>query len=131
MTAITERSALELAAAIRRRTVTAREVVDAHIERHVQWAPRINALVAERFDRARAEAAAADERVVAANAATTLEELPPLLGVPFTVKESIALRGMPHSAGLLARRELRADRTAPVVQRLIDAGAIPLGVTNT
>ena len=57
--------------------------------------------------------------------------LPPLLGVPFTVKESIALRGMPNSAGLLLGAIYRADASAPVVQRLTDAGAIPLGVTNT
>jgi fatty acid amide hydrolase 2 len=72
----------------------------------------------------------------AASAATTGPDgepgaLPPLLGVPFTVKESIALHGMPNSAGLLARRAVRAEANAPVVQRLIDAGAIPLGVTNT
>jgi fatty acid amide hydrolase 2 len=59
------------------------------------------------------------------------EALPPLLGVPFTVKESIALAGMPHSAGLVARGEVRAEGNAPSVQGLIDAGAIPLGVTNT
>ncbi|HUO73671.1 MAG TPA: hypothetical protein VMU39_23070, partial [Solirubrobacteraceae bacterium] len=70
MTPIVERSALALAASIRRGELSAREVVDAHIARHQLWAPRINALVADRFDRARAEAAAADERVVAASAAT-------------------------------------------------------------
>ncbi len=53
-------------------------------------------------------------------------------GCPFTVKESIAVAGMPHSAGLIARaaaagRRERADRRAPA----IGAGAIPLGVTNT
>ncbi len=47
------------------------------------------------------------------------------------MKESVALQGMPHSAGLVARAELRAGRTAPAVQGLIDAGAIALGVTNT
>ena len=51
--------------------------------------------------------------------------------MPFTVKESIALRGMPQSTGLVMRRDFRATETAPPVQRLIDAGAIPLGVTNT
>ena len=128
MTAITERSAAELARAIRRGELSSREVVDAHIERHLEWGPRINALVAERFDQARTEASAADARVAAAS---ETESLPPLLGVPFTVKESIALKGMPQSAGLLARRELRAQASAPVVQRLTEAGAIPLGVTNT
>ena len=38
---------------------------------------------------------------------------------------------MPQSTGLVMRRDFRAVETAPPVQRLIDAGAIPLGVTNT
>jgi Asp-tRNA(Asn)/Glu-tRNA(Gln) amidotransferase A subunit family amidase len=125
---ITERSAVQLAAAIRNRELTATEVVEAHIERHQQVAPAINALAAERFELARAEAAAADDLI---RAATSTAELPPLLGVPFTVKESIALAGMPQSAGLVARKHVRsAINTAPV-KRLLKAGAIPLGVTNT
>jgi len=50
--------------------------------------------------------------------------------VPFTVKESIALAGMPQSAGVVARKDVRAQSTAPAVERLLGAGAIPLGVTN-
>ena len=128
MNPITARSALELADAIRHRELTATEVVDAHIERHERLAPRVNALAANRFALARREAIAADELVAAA---APEAELPPLLGVPFTVKESIALAGMPHSAGLVARKDHVAGETAPAAQRLIDAGAIPLGVTNT
>jgi fatty acid amide hydrolase 2 len=123
----TEAAAFELARAIRKRELSAREVVEAHIERHHEFGPRVNALVADRFDQARSEADDADDRIARAGR----RKLPPLLGVPFTVKESIALTGMPQSAGLLARRGYRASETAPVVQRLIDAGAIPLGVTNT
>lgn len=122
---ITTRSAVALAEAIRRRELTAVEVVHAHIELHRRFAPRINAIVAERFDAALDEAAAADARLASG------AELPPLLGVPFTVKETIAVKGMPQSAGLVARRDYRSPANAPTVQRLIDAGAIPLGVTNT
>jgi fatty acid amide hydrolase 2 len=128
MTGLTERPAIELASAIRNRAHSALEVVDAHIECHRRWAPLLGALVANRFKEARADALRADQRVLSA---ASPEELPPLLGVPFTVKESIALRGMPNSSGLVARRHVRAEQNAPVVQRLIEAGAIPLGVTNT
>ena len=128
MTALTERSASDLARAIREGEISAAEVVETHIERHVRCGPRVNALVAERFQAARSEAAAADRRVASAAPGTSL---PPLLGVPFTVKESIALAGMPNSAGLVARRDHRASASATAVQNLIDAGAIPLGVTNT
>lgn len=126
MRPVTERSALELARAIRRHEISATEVVDAHIARHQHVAPQINAIAADRFEQARRDALLVDERVRANEA-----ELPALLGVPFTVKESIALAGMPQSAGLVARRDYRSSITAPVVQRLIDAGAIPIGVTNT
>ncbi len=128
MTGLTERSAVQLAAAIRRGEVSATQVVQAHIDRHRAVAPRINAIVADRFAAALREAEAADQRVAAAGPDDTL---PLLTGVPFTVKESIALAGMPQSGGLVARREYRSPTSAPPVQRLIDAGAIPLGVTNT
>jgi fatty acid amide hydrolase 2 len=78
----------------------------------------------ERFDAARREADVADARIASGG-----DELP-LLGVPCTIKESFAVKGMPNCAGLLARRDHRAETTAPSVQRLIDAGAIPLGLTN-
>jgi fatty acid amide hydrolase 2 len=129
MPAITERSAIDLAGAIRRRELTSTAVVEAHIAQIARLAPRINAVVADRFEQARREAGAADRRV--ALAADGDGGLPALLGVPFTVKETIALAGMPNSAGLVARRSHRALRSAPAVQRLVDAGAIPVGVTNT
>ena len=88
MAAITERSATELAGAIRRRELSAVEVVEAHIALLSRAGARVNALAADRFAAARAEAAAADRRVADAGPD---ERLPPLLGVPFTVKESIAL----------------------------------------
>ena len=85
----------------------------------------MNALAAERFDAALEEADAADERVRAGG------ELPPLLGVPCTIKESFAVAGMPNAAGLVGRRGVRAETDAPAVARLRAAGAIPIGVTNT
>ncbi len=122
---ITDRSAVALARAIRRRELSAVEVVRAHVELHRRFATRINAVIADRYELALEDAAAADERVASG------AELPSLLGVPFTVKETIAVSGMPQSAGLVARRQYRAAANAPTVQRLLEAGAIPLGVTNT
>jgi fatty acid amide hydrolase 2 len=102
--------------------------VEAHIELHERVKTSVNAIAAERFGAAREEAAAADGAIAGAGPEDTLA---PLLGVPFTVKESIAVRGMPSSAGLAARRDYRSAEHAPTVQRLVDAGAIPIGVTNT
>jgi fatty acid amide hydrolase 2 len=121
----TRRSALALAAAIRTGELSAVDVVEQHIAVLERIADR-NALAAERFDLARAEARAADERI--ASGAT---DLPPLLGVPATVKELIAVEGMPHTGGFPHRRRFREPADAPVVQRLRAAGAIVLGVGNT
>ena len=125
---LTERSATDLARAIRIGETSSREVVEAHIERLQRMHARINAVVVDRFDAARAEADAADARVAAA---ADPDELPPFLGVPCTIKESIAMAGMPNCAGLVSRHEYRSTTNAPTVQRMIDAGAIPLGLTNT
>ena len=125
--ALTLRSATELARAIRAKEVSAREVVQAHVDRLHARQPRTNALARDRFADALNEADAADARI----AASAGKDLPPFLGVPCTVKESIAVQGMPNCAGLVALKDRRADTNAPAVQRLVDAGFIPLGVTNT
>jgi fatty acid amide hydrolase 2 len=126
----TQRSAVQLARAIRAGETTAEQVVYEHCVRLHEAQPRTNALTLDRFDEAMADARAADERVARARQAGTLDDLPPLLGVPCTVKESIAYAGLPQTAGLVSRRDHRAEATAPTVQRVLDAGAIPLGVTN-
>lgn len=126
--ALTQRSASSLARAIRARETTAREVVEAHIDLLERVNPFVNAVVADRYEQARDEADAADALVAAAAPGETL---PALLGVPFTVKESIAVEGMPNAAGVVARSKLRSTHSAPVVRRMTAAGAIPLGVTNT
>jgi len=124
---LTERSAVDLARAIRTREMTSREVVEAHIEQLERTHARINAVVFDRYDAARADADDADARI---RASDDPDALPPFLGVPCTIKESIATAGMPNCAGLVSRSAWRATENAPTVQRMIDAGAIPLGVTN-
>ena len=69
---------------------------------------------------------AADERVAAGES-----DLPPLLGVPATIKELIAVDGMPHTGGFPHRRKFRETADAPAVARLRDAGAVVLGFGNT
>ncbi|KAH7986550.1 hypothetical protein HPB52_024874 [Rhipicephalus sanguineus] len=54
----------------------------------------------------------------------------PLLGLPFTSKNSIAIRGMRHDAGSLYWHGRRAEEDAPSVASLRRAGAIPLALTN-
>jgi allophanate hydrolase len=53
----------------------------------------------------------------------------PLYGIPFVIKDNIDLAGVPTTAGCPAY-SYTPQRSATVVQKLIDAGAIPLGKTN-
>src|SRR4051812_28411590 len=122
---IIERSATDLARAIREGELTSREVVEAHIA-DARWLnPSLKAIAADRFEAALADADAADELQ------RDGRDLPPFHGVPCTIKESFAVEGMPNAAGLVHRAELRAEADAPAVARLRAAGAIPIGVTNT
>jgi fatty acid amide hydrolase 2 len=125
---LTERSAVDLARAIRGGETSSREVVEAHIERLERTHARLNAVVVDRYDAARQDADEADELV---RTTSDPDALPPFHGVPCTIKESIAMKGMPNCAGLVSRSAWRAPENAPTVQRMIDSGAIPLGVTNT
>ena len=127
MLSLLQASATQLAARMRRGEIDPIDVVEAHIRRVQQVNPVLNALVADRFDQARAEARAAGRRI---RLAADGEVLPPLLGVPCTVKEFVAVQGMPWTAGIVARRGRLAGGDATVVQRLRAAGAIVLGVTN-
>lgn len=122
-------SARALAAAIRDGRTTSVAVVHAHVERLCD-AAALNALAADRFEAALAEAEEADH-LISGTLASERAFLPPLLGVPCTVKESIALAGMPNCAGVVHRRSFLAERSATVAARVVEAGAIPLGVTNT
>ena len=53
----------------------------------------------------------------------------PLYGIPFAIKDNIDLAGVPTTAAC-PEFAYTPDKSATVVQRLIDAGAIPVGKTN-
>lgn len=125
---LTELSATGLARLIRSGAVSAREVLESHFARLAHTEPRVHGIVSWRQTDAREAADAADARIAAA---APDEPLPPLLGVPCTIKESIGVAGMPHTAGFRPVQGRTAEQHAPAVRRLVEAGAIPVGVTNT
>jgi fatty acid amide hydrolase 2 len=118
-------SALDMARAIRDGHLTSADAVERCIQAIDQVNPVINALVCDRYDAARREARAADE---ARQAGATMG---PLHGVPCTIKESFRVVGMPNTTGLTRRIGIVSDDDAVTVTRLRQAGAIPVGVSNT
>ena len=117
--------ATELSALIRRRAVSPVEVVDAAIAQAERCEPRLNALALPLFDGAR-EAAREAEQAVMSGEATG-----PLHGIPFTIKDMVAMRGLRQGYGSLMHADTVATEDAPVVTRLRAAGGIALGKTTT
>lgn len=87
-------------------------------------------MVENRYDEAMKEAQRAD-KIIAETSVIYVIQNYPLLGVPFTVKESIAVKGLSHGTASKPRAGVKADKDAVVVERLKAAGAIPLLVSTT
>ena len=92
-------SAMELAAAVRSRTVSALELTDAAISRIETRDRAINAVVVRDFDRGRDQARQVD-------LALAKGDRLPLGGVPMTVKECYNVAGLPTTFGFRIREEL-------------------------
>lgn len=117
--------ATAIAEAVRTGSLSAVDVLAAARTRAQSPAGRaMNAFITEDWDRAARAAAAVDRRRSAG------EELGPLAGVPFSVKDVIAVAGLPITGASKAFADLLATTTAPAVQRLLDADAILIGKTN-
>jgi len=115
----------EITAAVRRREVAARELVERALARTEAANPELNAVVALRVDAALEEADALDGRIARG------EDPGPLAGVPFLVKDIEDLAGLPTTHGsLLFAQAAPAERDGLVPRRLRAAGAIPVGKTN-
>ena len=118
---MTERSALQTAAAIHAGENTALAECEAAIARIEARDADLNAVVVRDFDRAREAARAIDAGP---------KEDKPLLGVPMTVKESFDVVGLPTTWGFEEHRNYVPAVDAVAVRRLKRAGAVILGKTN-
>lgn len=126
-TDITGLSARDLARLIRRREVSAVEATEAVLAR-IEDRADLNAFITVCADEARAEARAADDRVRAAEDPDTL---PPLLGVPYSVKDLTLTRGVRTTMGSAIFRDFVPAEDAVAVARARAAGAVLVGKTTT
>lgn len=119
------RSATELTAAIRRREISSRELLEIYLARVDKFNPALNSVVTLDVERARARAAEADQALARG------ESWGPLHGLPITVKDTFETAGLRTTAGspTLANHVPATD--AETVKRLRGAGAVIFGKTNT
>jgi len=118
-------SALEAAAAVRSRQVSATELVEHYLDRIDRLDDQLGAFVTLTEQAAREQAAEADRAVFAG------EPLPPLHGVPTAIKDLNQTLGVPTKMGSRTMLDNVPTFDDHVVQLLRRAGTISLGKTAT
>ena len=128
------RSASELTKEIKSGSISCSRVIEAYLDRIQDTNHIINAIVDVRRDEALERARQLDEEIRIARSKTEIQgesvlDLP-LLGVPVTVKNSIAVKGAVQDSGLWRARDRRAQNDSIPVAQLKEAGAIVIGISN-
>jgi amidase len=113
-----------LIAALDAGEVSARELLDAHLDRIAHLDGAINSVVTLEPDRARTEAAAIDD------ARANGHDVGPLAGVPITIKDAIATEGIRSTGGATELRDFVPTEDATVVDTVRRAGAVVFAKTN-
>ena len=118
------RSAKDLATAIRRKKISAVELLELYVRRMEQYNPKINAIVVTDLDTARTRARAADRALAKGRVSG------PLHGVPMTIKESFDVAGLPTTWGVPELKGNVAKKNALLVDRMLATGVTLFGKTN-
>jgi amidase len=118
------RPATELAGMLRAREISARELLDAHLDRIERLDPSVNAVVTLDVDGARVAADAADAALAAG------EDVGPLHGLPVAHKDTHATGGMRTTWGSPLHTDTVPLRDELIVARYKAAGAVRVGKTN-
>ena len=122
--AVPTSSLTTLIAALQARDVSARELLELHLDRIERLDGPINSVITTEATRARAEAAAIDEARAAG------QHLGPLAGVPASIKDAIATAGIRSTGGAVELSEHVPIEDATVVGTVRDAGAVIFAKTN-
>jgi amidase len=117
-------SAQAMLDALQVRQISATELLEQHLERIARYNPTLNAIVTPNEEQARRRAAEAD------SAYEDGRVLGPLHGLPLTIKDTIEVAGLRTTAGVTELAEHVSQESAPVAQRVLEAGAVLLGKTN-
>ncbi len=118
-------SAIELVSRMRRKQVSAREVMDAHLAQIEAVNPKVNAIVTLVADRAMADAARADDHLARGGPLGVLH------GLPVAHKDLVDTAGIRTTRGSPFYRDHVPTSDALIVTRIRAAGAVTVGKTNT
>jgi amidase len=118
--------ATDLAARIRSKELSAREVMTAHLEQIARVNPTVNAIVTQIPDESALALADAADRALANG-----EEVGPLHGLPIAHKDLVPTKGMRTTFGSPLHADFVPDFDALIVERLKQGGALTIGKTNT
>src|ERR1700680_733632 len=124
VTSLHDLSAVDLMAGFRARQFSPSEVLDEVLAHIAVWEPHIKALYAFDPEGARATAKASTDRWQKGEPMGTLD------GVPATIKENIATKGVPVPLGAATTRLVPAEEDAPPAARLREAGAVIFSKTT-
>jgi aspartyl-tRNA(Asn)/glutamyl-tRNA(Gln) amidotransferase subunit A len=122
--ALHDRSAVDLIAGFSAGQFSPMEVLEDVLAHAAVWEPHIKALYAFDPESARAAARASTARW------QKREPIGPLDGVPVTIKDNIATRGVPVPLGTAVTRLVPAEADAPPAARLREAGAVIFSKTT-
>jgi len=118
------RPASDLALGLRRRAFSVAELVEALLDRIEQLNPVCRAFITVTEEDARRRARECDKRLAAGMSDSTF------LGIPLAIKDMIDIAGVETTAGSRVLASNVACRSATVIERLFEAGAISLGKAN-
>jgi amidase len=117
-------STVQQAHAIKTGEFTSRALLELMIQQIESINPKLNAVVSFDLANARAAADAADTRVKSG------QPLEALHGIPITIKDALQTKGLRSTGGAIELHNNIPETNAPVVQAMVDAGAIVFGKTN-
>ena len=109
---------------LRARELTAVRATEECLRRIEADNPKLNAFIRVMADEALQQARQADQELAAGN------DRGPLHGVPFSIKDLLDIKGIPTTAASRVREGHVAERDAPTIAHLRQAGAVFVGKTN-
>jgi len=105
------------------------ELTEIFLKRIEEHEPRVHAFITATPDLARKMAEEADQK--RADYRKLEKKIPPLLGLPIAVKDVLCVDGVRATCGSKILEDFKPPFNATAVQKLIDAGVVILGKTNT